>query len=254
MRVLAVVVAVAAAAAGRAESVALLPCAGAGADADKKAMDETLRQTLKGQSGIELQAAVETRRQLLSAADMNLLCGDNNVPCLVKFGALAGVTLVWVPVLAGTDLTVRVIDVDASAQRREAKGNVAQLRSIVDEALGRKPIAFDPPPPDTGAPTTSPPPPQGNAATSPAAVDGSTPAPSIGIVLAGVSGAVAALGIGGGVTCELLFNKVVGDLDAKTRANVIRPAGIGLWATGALGAVGLASGIVVAVVLSKEPE
>lgn len=243
----------------RAQAVALLPSVGGASDTDRKAVDTALRRAFTADDEVKLQSSSDTKRHVLSLAEMGLVCLTDDVPCLCKLGLAADVALVLVPVVeveGGRSFRVEigVIDVPKSGVVRSVRAAIDpskadEVEDLVDKALGRTTTAGrDPDPPPDGDPVPDPDP---NPDPDPTPVGGEPMSLStVGFIVAGVGGGVLALGLGGAAFCELAYAGIIGGFDADTRATALRPAGIALWITGAVGAVALGSGLVLALVAS----
>jgi hypothetical protein len=239
-----------------AQSVALLPSVGGVPESERKAVDGALRKALNAVDGVRLQSAADTKRHVLSMAELGLVCLPDDIPCLAKIGLAADVALVLVPVVeparsGALDVAIGVIDVAKTTSVRTARADVDleeadardNLEALVDKALGRtgKPDVDPEPNPDP-KPHPDPDP------TPPVVEEAGSPMATAGFAIAGIGGAVLGVGLLGATFCELAYAGIIGGFDAKTRADAIRPAGIGLWITGAIGAVALGSGLVLALV------
>jgi hypothetical protein len=267
VRVAVAVLGLIAAASAAAQPIALLPAVGDAPEGERKSIDGALRAAFKTADGVQLQAPSDTKRHLLSLAEMGLVCVPEDVPCLSKLGIAADVALVMVPVAGAStgssktvSLTIAVVDVASSALLRTAKGTLSptdddKLRALVAEALGKKPP--DPKPPDDPHPPDHPPdvppdvPPDPPPHDPPPDTGAGPSASTIGFIVAGVGGALGGVGLIGAVACEAIYRDLVGDFDPNTRSAVINP-GRALWITTGIGAVALASGLVVAVVTQPE--
>jgi hypothetical protein len=221
--------------------MAMLPSVGSASEDERHALDAALRRTLERMDESALQPAATTRAHVLSMAEMGVVCIADDVPCLVKFGLLASVSTVLVPVAArargvkdgrALDIEIGVIDV-AAGQRVRAVGarlapsNGSGMDELVRGALGmesvdpkpKEPTPSEEPPPDDGRPPDPPPP------TQPA-----TPGPlaTAGMTVAGVGGGLAALGVGSGALLELAWAGIL-PVAASSRRDVIQPAGVAVW-------------------------
>lgn len=241
----------------RAQAVAVLPSVGTASDADRKAVDSGLRKVLGATDGVDLQGNGDTKRHVLSMAEMGLICVPDDIPCMTKLGIAADVALLLVPVVnapsgdeRGFAIEIAVIDVGSEKLARTARATLVmserdKVEDLVDDALGRSAAVVDPEPPADPPPKDPPP--------APPEDTGGPSLSTIGFGIAGVSGGLLVLAAGGATFCELAFAGIVGGVDAGTRADVIRPAGIGLWITSAVAAVGVGSGLVLALA-TREPE
>ena len=234
-----------------AQGVALLPAVGPAAEDDRRDVDAALRRALADVEELDLLAPMATRDNLMSLAEMGLVCLPEDVPCLVKLGLVSNVVWVLVPVvkkLAGRTIAVEigVIDVGTAKRARTIEGKVSldddvALGNLARRAMGIVPTSMDTPPdrpPDVTPPAEG----EGEGEGEHAA------APSPGVILAGVGGIVAGVSLVGVTVVELVYiNAIAADKD--TRRN-IQPLGAVLWGTTVLGAVALGAGIYL---LTEEP-
>jgi hypothetical protein len=199
--------------------------------------------------------------------------------CVAKVGITAGVDRVLVPRVerAGDMLAVEigVIDVGTGAQQLTVSGRTAASDDAALGALALRAIGVEPPPPPhdgiapdkgangtgNGTSTTAGSGTNGtgtsdssgvgsgqgngtgNGDTGPGDGGGQEQGPPVGLILAGVGGGVAALAITGAVLSDLIYADVLDVADAKTRRDIVQPAGIALWITSGVSLAVLGSGI-----------
>ena len=228
-----------AAAAAPPAAIALLPSVGTAKEEQRRDLDGLLRQALLDDDHVELLSPVETREHLMSLAEMGLVCLPEDVACLVKLGIIANVAVVLVPVgnkaASGKDIDVElsVIDVAASRSLRTvsahfAADDLAEAKALVAKALVIEPKKIKAPDDHNSGP--------------PPATATQKPLPT-GVLVTGVSGAVAVLALTGAVTCDLIYSDALKGVDAKTRQNLVQPVGATLWVTTVLAAAGVGAGV-----------
>lgn len=237
---------------------ALLPAVGPASEEERRDLDGALRQALLDANEIDLLSPVETRQQLLSLAEMGLVCLAEDVPCLVKLGLVSNVAWVLVPVMArpaGRTVVVEigVIDVAAAKRVRTVEGKVSLDDESALEKLARRAMGLaeatppdkpPDPPPDVEAPPSEG---EGEGAKEKGGAAADV-APSPGVIVAGIGGVVAGVSLVSATVVELVFANVI-QADKDTRRN-IQPFGAVLWGTTALGALAVGAGIYL---LTEEP-
>jgi hypothetical protein len=243
-----------------AQGVALLPSVGPAGEDDRRDVDTALRRALGSVDDLDLLSPVATRDNLMSLAEMGLVCLPEDVPCLVKLGIVADVAWVLVPEVgkpSGTgasrtvEIEIGVIDVAAGKRARAVDGTVALSDGDAVGALARRAMALPEKPddkpddklpddklPDDKLPDDKLPPDD-----PPDAAAG----PSAGVLLAGIGGVVAGVSLVGAIVSDLVFLNVIA-ADKDTRQNMV-PVGAILWGTTAIGAITAGIG---AVMLAEE--
>jgi hypothetical protein len=241
----------------------LLPAVGSATDDARHVLDGSLRQALLDEQTVDLMSPVDTRKHLNELAEMSsMVCIPEDTTCLVKLGATAGMTYVLVPVADAPkgqkelDVEIGVIDV-ANAQRvRAVKAHFASDDSAQAAALVRKALAL----PDKGASTSGTTASNGTTTSNGSTTssngstssNGTTPPPpetgggitaSPGVIVAAVSGSVAALALVGAVSCDLVYADILKVADARARKDIVQPAGAALWVTTTLALVGTGVGV-----------
>ncbi len=248
--------------------VAVLPSVGTASEGVRRDVDSALRGALLDIESIDLLSPVETRRHLVSLAEMGLVCLPDDVTCLVKLGLAANVSFVLVPEATPADddmvdVEIGVIDVSEAQRARTvtahlSTGDAAAAVSLVHRALGLDaPAPADPAkdPPDRVVPDDTvdhkTPPVDDDGRAHPTlddTDDGAGAAPAEGkplapaAVVTGVAAAVGVIALGGAVTCDLLYSDTLPLADAKTRKDIIQPVGAGLWVTTAFALAGVGAG------------
>jgi hypothetical protein len=208
---------------------AVLTSVGSADEGVRRELDEVIRRALLAEPSLELLSPAETTSQLMSLAEMGLVCLPEDVPCFVKLGIVANVSWVLVPVVDGAagavEVQIDLVDVAAgqrarSVRSRLARGDEEAVAVLVRRALGREAAAEPDPPPNPAVPT----------------------APPLGALVAGAGGAVLGLSLAGAVLCDLIYTNTLAVADARTRRDVVQPLGLGLWLTTALGAATVGAG------------
>jgi hypothetical protein len=227
-----------------AQGVALLPSVGPAGEDDRRDVDAALRRALGEVDSLDLLSPVATRDNLMSLAEMGLVCLPEDVACLVKLGIVADVAWVLVPEVekassTGVDRTIQieigVIDVASGKRARIVDGKVALSDAGAMGALARRAMALqndDKPPPDDPPPDDPPPddpPPDDPPPDEPAA------GPSPGLLLAGIGGVVAGVSLVGAIVSDLVFLNVIA-ANKETRETMV-PVGAVLWGTTVIGAI-----------------
>jgi len=200
---------------------ALLPAVGSASEVARRELDNSLRklfvdEQLVLESGLELLSPVETRDQVTSLAEMGLVCASHEVDCLVKFGIVADVSVVLVPVLDEPAMgsfqgEIVVVDVKKKIEVR-AVPVLFDKNAPLDSGLSRRVLGLSP------RPSSHPPAPV-------VEVVNAEPFPW-GPVLLGTGGALMVLSGAGAVACDLTY--VATGVPAETRA-AVQPIGAVLW-------------------------
>jgi hypothetical protein len=231
-------------------SVALLPAVGPASGDDRHDLDDALRQGLLEADEIDLLSPVETRQQLMSLAEMGLVCLPEDVPCLVKLGLVSNVVWVLVPVVekpAGRDIKIHigVVDVAAAKLLRTVDGSMSLDDSAALAALAVGAMGLGPSTPSPTGPGDLPGdgarPDEGSSGANGAGAGSTAPAPAPGLIVAGIGGMVAGLSLVGATVCDLVYLNVIA-ADKDTRKN-LQPVGAVLWGTTVLALVAVGAGV-----------
>ena len=217
----------------------LLPPVGTSSEPTRADFDSALRAAIDGLGTYRLQPAEETRKHILSLAELGLICVPDDTPCLVKLGLAAEADLVLVPVVdadpavpGNTRATLIAVLVETGTVGATAKASgvftaAAPLRPLLDEALGIAPDRH----PAPAAPS----------------------APSPGVLLTVAGAAATGVALVSALTAELAYAHLL-PADANTRADIARPIGIAAWVVTLIGGAALTTGIVLLGTASPAPE
>lgn len=123
-------------------SVALIALDGLASTADKNAVDTELRALLPA-TGFVVQKRDKTDATLAAVKKLGLVCDSGDVDCLIRVGALSGVTMVLKGALSpdGDGFGLDLVAADVNALRERARVHVfvpastSERRSALDSAL-----------------------------------------------------------------------------------------------------------------------